>query len=401
MLYSRRYLCFLASGAVLSGWAGSLIHSRGARPGDARIEKQEAKLVAERGQLQARPAERDFATLMRDIIREFPKSPENATHFEAWDQIRGFSLKQVMEGLQIAGDPLQEDPPNMVACMLLARWAELEPEAALQSLAASKSNNKQGLVLSLIGAWVQRDPDGATRWAQAHPEEIEISRIHRMRAATLLEKPVAAALAEARGMPDEVRRHVVSILARSMLESDEDRARCFKLLEAMEDGDRSHAAATMAETMTRRSAREGLDLLETLPMSEEAREKARSRAVQAYTTQKPAEALVWLESQPKLGSIQDRGKALNSWSGQDAAAAEVWLDRQPNAAPILAAALDVGKLTLLSGHAHESVRANQGKSMRSYFTRWQNLDAEAAARWLENVPPDVAAYLVPEGHADE
>ncbi|WP_035601753.1 hypothetical protein [Haloferula sp. BvORR071] len=345
-----------------------------------------------------RSAEKDIPTLVRDLIASFPKDPGNTPHFEAWDHIRGFSLKQVQEALQIAGEPLGNNPENLVASMLLNRWGELEPEAALGSLAGRRHDNKEGLVMNLVGAWIQRDPDAAIRWAQAHPEEIEMARIHRMRAATILGQPPAAALAEARQLPPEVRQHVVGMLAQTMMESEQDRTRCFELLAGMAESDRLHAAETMVKTMTRRSAREALDLLETLPMSEEARQRAMTSTVTSYARQMPGEAIEWLASQSGIGGKELRGSTFNDWGSQNAAAADAWLEKQAEPASILAAALEAANLKMLSSNVETTSRTLQGERMRSYYLRWQALEPEPAARWLEKLPSDVSEFIIPELH---
>ncbi|WP_367871141.1 hypothetical protein [Luteolibacter sp. Populi] len=392
----RSYLLFLTGGAIISGWAGSLLPTRSEPrtnlPGSNQHGATTASLP---DRSKSREPERDFAALIRDLVAESPKNPENALHFPAWEKIRGFSLEQVRDGLQIAGDPLQSDPVNIVACMLLSRWGELDPQAALASLSDRKGDMKQLLVPNLIGTWMQRDPEAAVRWAQDHPGEIEATRLDRIRAATILQKPPADALAEARGLPAEARRQVVILLAQSLAGSVEKRERCFRLLEGMDEADRVQAAETMASAANRQSPRDALELLETLPMTAEARAKAQSKSLLAYAREKPAEAIAWLDAHPGAGSGKDRGIAFNSWNSADPEAADAWLERQSQPAPLLEAALDQAKLYVLSGYANTGERPRQGERLRAYFIRWQALDPAASALWLEKAAPDVVSFITP------
>lgn len=402
MPFTRTYLLFLAAGALLSGWVGSMLGSRReARFTLAEISPAISLVPDAPASTGRREGDQDTAALVRELIAECPKNPENAIRLPAWGKIRGFSLEQVREGLRIAGDPLQQDPLNAIASMLLARWAELDPQAALASVLDRDEQARDYTLRSLVNSWMLRDPDAATRWALDHPQAIDAERLDRLRAAVLLQKPAATALAEARNLPAGARRQVVMLLAQSLAATETDRAKCFDLLDGMSEEDRLHAAQTMANSAERRSPAEALALIESLPLTAEARNAARSKSLQSYARENVIETAAWLDAHPALGTTQDRSYAFLMMEEKDPAAANAWLDRQDAPAALLETAMDKAKLSLSSAHSYAESRARVGERLRSHHSRLQAIDPDAAARWLARATPEVAAFITPPASHEE
>lgn len=342
----------------------------------------------------------DFATRIRTMIAETTRNPGDAIHIPAWDEIRGFDLPQVKEALRIAGDPLEEGLENTVACMLLSRWAELEPEAALASLVGGKSGNSQDILLAgALGVWMEKDPDAAYRWAKDHPENYNSFRPDFMRATAMLAEPPEVALEKSMRMPASVRLELVSILARSMNQSAEERERCFVMLAEMGEAERERAAQAMVASSRGGSAVASLEMMETLPMSPETLERERGKSLDAFSRREPAEAVAWLDAHPEIGSAKERGVAFHRWNERDETAAAAWLDRQENPASVLAAAVTGVNLEILADRFGQSWRSRQGGRLRDYYERWQKLDPAAAERWLGEAAPDIVNFVTTE--ADE
>jgi hypothetical protein len=394
VLLTRGYLLFLLTGSLFSAWAGRALNGHDKTEF---ISPTETTEVSRSSPAPAIPKHRegppDTATLVRELIEQTSRNPQNATRIPAWKRIRGFSLEQVQEGLRIAGDPLQLDPPNPVASMLLARWAELDPQPALDSLLSRQGGPNEFTLPSLFNSWMLRDQVAATRWALAHPEAIDSNRLDRVRAAVLLQKPLATACAEARNLPEGIRRQFVMLLARSHAASETGRAECFALLANAGEEDRLLAAETMASAAERRSPRESLDLIEALPFTAVARESARSKSLQACARENIAETVAWLDANPGLGTPGDRGYVLYLWQQGDPDAASDWLARQDRPAALLESAMDQMKLSLSSGYSYAESRARMGERIRANHSRLQAIDPEAAARWLARATPDVAAFV--------
>lgn len=394
MLLSCRYLVCLLGGAILSGWAGSLLRQRGGVAPTAAGKPGELVGPARaRDAAGSRESTADFATQIRTMIAECTKNPSNATHIPEWEKIRGFDLAQVQDALRIAGDPLVEGPGNTIAYMLLSRWAELDPQAALASVAEKEGDMRDQLLAGLLGSWMEMDPDAAYRWAGEHPPNSSWVRPDFMRAAAMLSEAPEIALEKSKHMPEGVRLELVSMLARSMSGSEEERARCFGMMAGMSEADRLRAAEAMVTASRSVSPRASLELMETLPLTPEALVKAREMSLNSFSREQPAEAFSWLQGNPAVGGDKERGLAFNSWFAKDESAATAWLEGQPDPAPLLAAAVNDVNLKMLAAQSGETERARQGARLRTIYNRWQQSDPESAARWLGKAAPDVASFI--------
>ncbi|QJE94310.1 hypothetical protein [Luteolibacter luteus] len=399
---SLRYLAFLLGGAILSGWAGYSLRERKANPEAISSSGQGATRSAVRDDDRSRDAVEDFPAQIRRMMAETTKAPQHATLIPAWDKIRGFDLAQLDEAMLIAGDPLEGSGRNVVAVMLLSRWAQLDPQAALASIAEREESSVKEVVLGgVLGTWMENDPDAAYQWATANVKKSPWLRPESLRATAMLADPAEVALEKSKRMPEGVRRELIGILARSMAGSAEERERCFAMLEGMSSSERSVAAQAMMRATASSSPQAALELMESLPLEPQALAAERSASLQRFSGEKPAEAVAWLEAHPDAGNEKERGIAFNRWIERDEAAATEWLDAHENPRRVLADAVTGVNLEMLANRSGEDWRNHQGKRLRSFYDRWEKQDPDAAARWLGSAAPDVANYITREDHGDE
>ena len=101
----------------------------------------------------------------------------------------------------------QKEQRDALILLVLGRWAEIDPKAALEFGRNISTASTRGAALSnALSSWAQRDPAAAMAWAQQMPAGTERDRTVQAVLATLSEKDPPTALSILQSLPAEKSR---------------------------------------------------------------------------------------------------------------------------------------------------------------------------------------------------
>jgi hypothetical protein len=317
---------------------------------------------------------------------------------QCWEIIRGFTVEDVQAYFAEIPDGLRRPVNGSLATMLFFRWAQMDPEAAMNAARQPPYAEDRMAQVVVSGAWVERDMEGAMRWVKTNGSDFNKmvigSGAGRMMAIQDPENALARATAES---PSTLQGALLT-LTEQLSSSKESRQKLFELLAGMEDsklkrlslnqlmwyyadGDRDAALAAVGE-------------LEESGLLPEQLETFRKDVLRTVMYDRPKEQLEWL-TRP--------GANIEGMTQLDAYAS--WVSRQPNEA--IEWATQNGKVDFISDivkrQTYESVRGGwqPGDSLRGQWENtlrvqidtWKQHQPEAADAWLQSLPGDIRGHL--------
>jgi len=403
MRFPGSYVLVVSVLAGLSGWAAHLL---GKGPGAA-VEMLAAR-NAPGGKTTRKAASRRQSTAVTNLpaklaqlngvkLEEEPLEVQLA----AWQMIRSLSLKQVKEGLEVTGHEATGDGPNLPAMMLYSRWAELDPEAALNSAAQLPEEGANLLGSGALWTWVQSDPQAAYRWCQHEAKFAETAGLESMMVAMLMKEPPESALEKAALLGDEVRKETMLKLASALANDEESRARFIAMTAGFPEPERKEALQRMAKGWAVSQPEEALASLDRIVAEPGEQQRLRADMLKGWGTREPAESLEWMTRHPDPRSNEDQAMVWKRWATELPAAANAWMESRGNP-PALAAEIvrQIQSRTLntqLGGGARESQR--QEEALRRSYRTWAQAEPAEASQWLKSADPEIANAIA--GPADE
>lgn len=220
---------------------------------------------------------------------------------------------------------------QILAHLLLTRWTQEDPDAALASLKDGNPKRDYRSAISIAGALAAYDPERAAAWlADKENTLVQHHWMSQSLAATVAKTWMAqdpdAALAWARTLPKEQRAGAYGGLIGTLAANDPKQAS--ELALSLEAGDaRRHALGEIAEVWARKAPVEAAAWAQSL--EGEDRHRVTRETVEIWAREDAVEAAKFLD-----GTAEDeRGRYLTSvagsWAREDAPEAAAWVATQP------------------------------------------------------------------------
>ena len=272
------------------------------------------------------------------------------------DQIEGY-----LDELRPAKGKMDAET-NLLRRLLLAKWTQEDPDAALASL--SSASGKQayadaGTVLSTLAAM---DPARAAAWL-ADPEN---SLLRQPWMGAMLSRAVAeqwaqqdpdAALEWAATLDPDQRVGAYSGIINNIMESDPRRAASLAM--SLDSADRPKLLGQIAEAWAARDPAEAVAWANSLTGGD--REGSLQEALGSWAASAPAEAASYIDQLPEQERSSYVRDVVRNWSEQAPADAAAWLGSQPEG-------------------------EGRADAMGHLMWNWTTRDPEAAANWLGEQP---------------
>ncbi|MCH2065001.1 MAG: hypothetical protein MK194_14905 [Roseibacillus sp.] len=331
-------------------------------------------------------------------------------------------IEDYLDGLRPAKGKMDAET-NFLRRLLLAKWTQEDPDAALASLssasgkqayadagailgtlaamdpakAASWLSNSDNPVLrqpwmssfltqSVAEQWARQDPDAALEWASTLDPEQQVGAYSGI-INNILESDPQRAAALAMTLDSSDRPKLLGQIAEAW--AAQDPAEAVAWANSLTGGDREGSLQEALGSWAASAPAEAARYVDQLP--EQERSSYVRDVVRNWSEQAPADAAAWLESQPEgEGRAGAMGHLMWNWTTRDPEAAADWLGEQP-AGP----SYDEGVTGLAKAAAHAyddpSTAVNwastiENQDLRDSMTRhtlgvWRRQNEEAAQSW--------------------
>lgn len=324
-------------------------------PNSARGEKKVA------GYISPSPTS-PIATHTQPQQSQRPLSGMAQRHISIAQEVASLDAKQTLAALKAGAlKPEGEDP--LKRSLLIAHYAELDPETALSYVdSLSGAEHEQQRTVAL-GAWASREPSAAA----AHLQQ---------------------ALSE--GLATAGDAAAVSAIAREWSRTDPESA--WHWAAQLPEESRAEALNQLSARWAKKDAPAALAAAQALP-SEADRQAVMQPLVAQLAQSQPAATAQWLRSLPTQQQPSAAAGLMQSWLQKDTAAATQWAQQLPSGAVRDAAISSLVKspslrrdpATAAQWAATITDAKLRAELVNLSFSRWQLHDAAAAERWASSL----------------
>ncbi len=275
------------------------------------------------------------------------------------DEIEGY-LKELRAG---SGKGKMMNPEtNFLRNLLLAKWTQEDPDAALASLSPAGGKQAYSDAGTVLGTLAAMDPARAAAWLSDSDNAI----LRQPWMSDLLTQSIAeqwarqdpdAALEWASTLDPDQQVGAYSGIISNILESDPQRAAALAM--SLDSADRPRLLGQIAEAWAARDAAGAVAWANTLSGAD--REGALSEALGTWAASEPSAAAAYVDQLPQQERSPYLLDVVRNWSQQAPADAAAWLGNQPEG-------------------------EGRAGAMGHLMWNWTTADPEAAANWLGEQP---------------
>ncbi|MEK7951571.1 hypothetical protein [Luteolibacter soli] len=316
---------------------------------------------------------------------------------QCWEIIRGFTVEDVQAYLAEIPDGLNRPANSALVSMLFYRWAQMDPEGAMSAGMQPPYATSRTMPYMVVVPWVERDMEGAMRWAKANGSDSEKmiigNEVGRMLAKQDPENALARAKAE---FPEAVNAVLLELteLTEQMSGSKESRQKLFGILAGLDDpqikrrclyelrwsydeGDQEQALAAVKE-------------MEESGLFPEQVEIFRREVSYQVMREKPQERMEWMMSAESKASTDAQVGAYTNWVQSKPEEAIAWAAEHDK---IDFLAETVKKMTYSQIRAGwvptDDSRGRWENTTHRQFNAWREHQPEAAEAWLGTLPTEM------------
>lgn len=388
------FRCCVATGMVLAGCAGY----QAAAGDDSQLGR------TARGDTPRKAAGRaPMAASTAADLAELSKRMDDGKlrPHQAWAAIKDLPAERILEELL----PLAKDMSSSLGefhMMMLFRWAQLEPHAAMDYAECFPNLLDVGPARATVfTSWWKRDPTGAYQWALSDPAA------KRER----LEWVVSAMIGEAGDMPlqraREQGRDALDAMALRLVPPASDQAGMDRLMASAGSPEIKEALKRAAFAMNLKMAeppaggedpfaespannaalslQDALAKLDAAELSPGDVDQILNRKLPEWSRTRGKEVMSWLVEQEGFGASERQRDCLNQWFFEQPDEAAQWLLSQGNASGLyegvaatarrMQDALEIGASRAIQGGGK-----NQ-EALAAVLSRWESFDPAAVERW--------------------
>ena len=317
---------------------------------------------------------------------------------QCWEIVRGFSAEDVQAFLAEIPDGLKRPVNYGLVNMLFFRWAQVDPEAAMTAARQPPYEDGRETKLIVASAWIERDMEGALRWAKANDDDRLKSFIEGTAGQMMAKQDPENALARAKGESRDILRGVLSVLGEQMAGSKESRRKYFEMLASVDDpnikrqslnqlmwhyldGDRGAALLAVEE----------LDESGLLP---EQLEGFRSEVLRTMMDDRPEDRLEVLMSPEMNATPEAQFNAYATWVWREPGEAAKWATEHGKVDFISETVKRQAYSQISSGwQPGDPNRAEWSNGLRLQIDAWKKQQPEAADAWLQTLPSNVRDHF--------
>jgi len=270
-------------------------------------------------------------------------------------------IEDYLDGLR-PGKGKMNPETNFLRSLLLAKWTQEDPDAALASLSSAGGKQAYSDAGTVLGTLAAMDPEKAAAWLSNSDSPI----LRQPWMSGLLAQSVAeqwarqdpdAALEWASTLDPEQQVGAYSGIINNILESDPQRAAALAM--SLDSSDRPKLLGQIAEAWAAQDPAEAVAWANTLSSND--RESSLQEALGSWAVSDPSQAAAYVDQLPEQERSSYVLDVVRNWSEQAPADAAAWLGSQPEG-------------------------EGRAEAMGHLMWNWTTRDPEAAANWLGEQP---------------
>ncbi|WP_367873943.1 hypothetical protein [Luteolibacter sp. Populi] len=349
-------------------------------------------------------ARKSATALLQDFKARDPGCNNPLVQLEGWESVRAFTAEQCLEGLKVTGEEMDPTSRTPWAGMLYFRWAELDPDAAMERALRLPEGHNHDFAQSVLSAWFKNDPEAAYRWCKSEPKRAERLSGSNMMGAMLLSEPSQSAMAKAT-LLDKMTRYRVFGDAGTLAGRDTPEARqaFLQSLGKYGDEDRQLALKALLRSWGASEAREVLERWDEFGYHDPNPSfPEKDSILRRWGSREPEQALAWTEEIPQAAGQPQQLDIYKRWVDSDPEAAARWLEGRDNAGEYAALLVKQFHSATLKGtvsrSATQQVRQSREEAQRRHYQLWARQQPQAAAEWLNGI--DTASATKIKGGED-
>ncbi|WP_367871740.1 hypothetical protein [Luteolibacter sp. Populi] len=317
---------------------------------------------------------------------------------ECWSIIRGFTLEDVQAGLaEIPAKPPYQANQALIG-MLFFRWAQLDPEAAVQAALKPEHEQNYFILMAVGAAWAAKDPEAALRWSATSDSRFAKNVFGRAAGRMLAAQDPEHALAKVTTeFPQGLFGVVEALVQRS--ETPESRLELFSKLKALPDPKALDYCLTL---LTNRIYYQNPETLRSMLADVEAADLPPEKLARIKQTiesslkfEAPEESFGAILKPGSASTESEQKNAYNSWANSKPEEASAWA--VANGRTDLVADIVKNQVMSRLRAGWQMGKRDLGSTIMSdtltpQFEAWQKQDPQAVAAWLQTMPLDVRNY---------
>jgi len=270
-------------------------------------------------------------------------------------------IEDYLDGLR-PGKGKMNAETNFLRNLLLAKWTQEDPDAALASLSSAGGKQAYSDAGTVLGTLAAMDPAKAAAWLSNSDSPI----LRQPWMSGLLAQSVAeqwarqdpdAALEWAATLDPDQRVGAYSGIINNIMESDPQRAAALAM--TLDSSDRPKLLGQIAEAWAARDPAEAVAWANSLTGGD--REGSLQEALGSWAVSDPSQAAAYVDQLPEQERSSYVRDVVRNWSEQAPADAAAWLGSQPEG-------------------------EGRAGAMGYLMWNWTTRDPEAAANWLGEQP---------------
>jgi hypothetical protein len=391
------FRCCVATGMVLAGWAGYQA-AAGVDPqlgGKARGDTPSKP--AGRG---AMAASTGLAADLADLSKRM--DDEKLRPHQAWAAIKDLPAERILEELL----PLTKDMSSSLGefhMMMLFRWAQLEPHAAMDYAECFPNLLDAGPARATVfTSWWKSDPTGAYQWALSEPA----AKRQRLGWVVSVLKKEAADMPLRRAK--EQGQDALEAMALDLVRTASDQAAMDRL---MDSAGSPETRETLRQAVLARdlkmappdgtpddlfaethgnnalSLQDALEKLVAAELSPEDTNRILNRKLPEWSRIRGEEVMTWLVEQEGFGASERQRDCLNQWFFARPEEATEWLFAEGEAGSLYEGIASTARRIHAAVENGTLYRVNEGDKTEemasAILSRWASFDPAAVERWRQ------------------
>ena len=250
------------------------------------------------------------------------------------DYVEGLAPHQIADAFfELKNSPHWWPEVQFLRQLLLSRWAQEDPNAALASLERLSTRERGGAATTILSSIASVDPQMAVQWL-ADPDNLLFANHLTLRdtLATSVAKEWArkdseAAVQWAQSLPDGQRLGAMNGIIDTLVSTDPEAAANL-VMTVEKPSERRSFVDKVAKTWAQRDPLLAIEWAQGLKANE--RTRAAREALEGWAYSSPKEAAAFIDGLPQAQRTEDQvSQVAREWSLRDPASAAEWLSNQP------------------------------------------------------------------------
>ena len=288
------------------------------------------------------------------------------------DYVEGLALPQVADAFFELKNSLNRGPEaQFLGQMLLSRWTQEDPKAALAGLKKLSTKHRGGVAKRVLSDIASADPQMVAQWL-TDPDNLAIQfgigdtpqrtgdTLPSLVAREWAHKDSAAAAQWAQSLPNSQRRGATNAIIDTLLSTDMGAAATY-VMSVEGSSERFGFIGKVAEAWAQRDPLLAIEWAQGLKTDE--RTHAIEKALVGWAQSSPKDAAAFIDGLPQAQRTERHiSEVAYVWGRQDSASAAEWL-----------------------GNQREGAGKQEG--FKYLMLHWTQTNPEAASTWLSQQPP--------------